>query len=112
MVRAKIPAGTSTNTVEINGLSFTTGTLNFSVYRGAVPARLFRIAAAQPVAASFTDTGLSAELNGAPDPNYDHANFYWRMEDTNEEFAATFGPDSVGSSLLSLTTGCSCRTRR
>ena len=104
VVRAKIPAGTSTNTVEINGLSFTTGTSSFSVYRGTLPARLFRIAAAQPVAASLTDTGLSAELTGAPDPNYDHANFYWRMEDTDEEFATTFGPDSVGSSLLSLTT--------
>ena len=104
VVRAKIPAGTSTNTVEINGLSFTSGTSSFSVYRGTLPARLFRIAAAQPVATSFTDTGLSVELTGAPDPNYDHANFYWRMEDTGEEFATTFGPDSVGSSLLSLTT--------
>ena len=103
VVRAKIPAGTSSNTVDINGLSFTAGTSSFSVYRGTIPARLFRIAAAQPVAAVFTDTGLPAQLAGAPDPNYDHANFYWRMEDSNEEFATSFGPASVGSSLLSLT---------
>ncbi len=51
----------------------------------------------------FTDTGLPAQLAGAPDPNYDHANFYWRMEDSNEEFATSFGPASVGSSLLNLT---------
>ncbi len=37
VVRAKIPAGTSTNTVDINGLSFTSGTSSFSVYRGTIP---------------------------------------------------------------------------
>ena len=41
---------------------------------------------------------------GAPDPNYDHAHFYWRLEDTEEQFADIFRPDSVGSTLLSMTT--------
>ena len=103
-VRAKVPPGTSTNTVEINGLSFTSGTASFAVYRGPLPSRLFRIATAQPIASSFLDTGLTADLTGAPDPNYDHANFYWRLEDTDEQFADIFSPNSVGSTLLSMTT--------
>ena len=104
VVRAKIPAGTSTNTVEIDGLSFTGGTASFTVYRGPLPFRLFRIATAQPVASSFVDTGLSVDLTGAPDPNYDHANFYWRLEDIDEQFADISSPNSVGSTLLSMTT--------
>ncbi len=104
VVRAKIPAGTSTNTVEINGLSFTSGTASFAVYRGPLPSRLFRIATAQPIASSFVDTGLAADLTGAPDPNYDHANFYWRLEDTDEQFADIFSSNSVGSTLLAMTT--------
>ncbi len=104
VVRAKIPAGTSTNTVEINGLSFTAGTISFAVYRGPLPSRLFRIATAQPIASSFVDTGLPLDLTGAPDPNYDHANFYWRLEDTDEQFADISSSNSVGSTLLSMTT--------
>ena len=103
-VRAKIPAGTSTNTVQLTDLSFTSGTASFSVYRGDLPTRLLRIALGQAPATTFTDTGLADELIGAPDPNYDHANFYWRLEDADEQFADIFGPDSVGSTLLSMTT--------
>jgi hypothetical protein len=103
VVRAKIPAGTSTNSAQLTDLSFTAGTASFNVYRGELPTRLFRVASEQPVSDAFTDTGLSAEFVGAPDPNYDHANFYWRLEDTEEQFASTFGPDSVGSSQLDMT---------
>ena len=103
VVRAKIPAGGSTNSVQLTGLSFTQGTVTFSVYRGDLPTHLMRIASAQPIASTFTDTGVAAELTGAPDPRYDHANFYWRLEDTDELFASIFSPDSVGSSLLALT---------
>ena len=28
----------------------------------------------------YTDTGVTATLTGPPDANYDHANFYWRLE--------------------------------
>ncbi len=103
VVRATIPPGGSSFRVELTGLSFTPGTASFSVYRGPLPTRLFRIASGQAVTSSFTDTGLTAELTGAPDPRYDHANFYWRLEDTDEFVASTFGPDSVGSSLLNMT---------
>ena len=102
-VRAKISAGGSTHSVQLTGLSFTAGTSNFSVYRGELPMHLLRIASGQTLASTFTDTGLTAELTGAPDPRYDHANFYWRLEDTDELFASIFTSDSVGSSLLALT---------
>ena len=103
VVRATVPPGPSTHSVQLTGLSFTQGTDTFSVYRGDLPTHLLRIASGQAVATDFTDTGLTAELTGAPDPRYDHANFYWRLEDTDEQFASIFGPDSVGSSLLALT---------
>ncbi|MHC4067600.1 MAG: hypothetical protein ACYSUI_24285, partial [Planctomycetota bacterium] len=103
VIRAEIPSGGATFAVRLNGLSFTQGTASFSVYRGELPTRLFRIAQAQTIAGTFTDTGLTAELTGAPDPQYDHANFYWRLEDTDEQFATEFGPDSVGSTLLTMT---------
>ncbi|MDA1312496.1 MAG: hypothetical protein O2968_04085 [Acidobacteria bacterium] len=103
VVRATVPAGGSSYQIELTGLSFTAGAASFSVYRGPLPTRLFRIASGQAIAGSFTDTGLTAELTGAPDPRYDHANFYWRLEDTDEFFASDFGPDSVGSSLLNMT---------
>ena len=32
------------------------------------------------VSDQFTDTGLPKQLAAPPDPNFDHANFYWRME--------------------------------
>jgi hypothetical protein len=101
-VRAKIPAGGNTNAVRLNGLSFTLGTVSFSVYRGELPTRLYRIATGLPLAGEFTDTGLAAELTGAPDPSYDHANFYWRLEDTEEKFANITGPDVVGNNTLNL----------
>ncbi len=101
-VRAKIPAGSSANAVRLNGLSFTAGTVSFSVYRGELPARLYRIASGVTPASEFTDTGLEAQIAGAPDPSYDHANFYWRLEDTEEKFAAITGPDQIGNATLDM----------
>jgi Putative phage tail protein len=102
VIRAKIPAGASTNRVELTGLSFSSGTASFNIYRGSLPTRLFRIASGQTVASVFVDTGISEEMSGAPDPHYDHANFYWRLEDTEEQFASIFDVDSVGSSVLNM----------
>lgn len=101
-VRAKIPAGSSTNSVRLNGLSFTAGTVTCNVYRGELPTQLYRIASAVPVSSQFTDTGLEAQLTGAPDPSYDHANFYWRMEETLEKFATITGPNQIGDTTLNM----------
>jgi len=102
-VRVKIPAGSSTNSVRLNGLSFSGGTSSFSVYRGALPTQIYRIASGAAIATEFLDTNLAAQLVSSPDPNYDHANFYWRLEDTEEKFADTFGPDTIGNSTLNMT---------
>jgi hypothetical protein len=104
VVRATIPAGTATNAVQLTGLGFHPEAVTFNVYRGDLPTRLFQIAAAQTPANTFLDTGppLGA-IEGAPDPNYDHANFYWRLEDVDEQFASVFSPDSVGSTFLTMT---------
>src|SRR5690606_17401471 len=93
-VRAQIPAGGAVHTVELTGLSFTSGSVAFNVYRGETPSKLRRVASGVALSSSFTDPGLEPELDGAPDPQYDHANFYWRFEETAEQFASEFGTDS------------------
>ncbi len=102
VIRAEIPAGSPTFSVQLEGLSFTSGSATFNVYRGDSPSRLRRIAQAQAVASTFLDTGLAEDLEGSPDPQFDHANFYWRLEDIDEQFATISGPDSVGNTALSL----------
>ncbi len=103
-VPAKIPAGTNTNTVTLDGLSFSSGTAGFNVYRGINPLELLRIAANVAVAASYTDAGAASELQGPPDENYDHANFYWRMEQQPEAGAQTFSSTTVANSGLGMLT--------
>src|SRR5207248_1502839 len=73
------------------------------VYRGSTPAQLFRIATDQPVAAEFTDTGLPKLAIAPPDANFDHANFYWRMELQPEVAATIHSASSVGNDSLHMT---------
>ncbi len=103
-VRATIPTGTNTNTVSLTGLSFSAGTAGFDVYRGANPIQLLRIAANQPVATSFTDAGATATLVGPPDANYDHANFYWRLELQPESSVGIHSPTTIGKTGLGMLT--------
>jgi hypothetical protein len=102
LVRAAIPPGTSTNHVTLSGLSFSGDTAGFNVYRGANPEQLYRIAANQAIAATFTDLGAAVELAPPPDPNYDHANFYWRFE-LQPEYTATIATiNTIGNSTLGM----------
>ena len=87
-VLASIPPGSNTNSVTLTGLSFDINTVSFNVYRGPSPQQLGRIATSQALSASFTDTGLPAQVWVPPDPNFDHANFYWRTE-LQPPYAAT-----------------------
>ena len=96
---APAPGQTS---VTLSGLSFAAGTASFSVYRGTTPAELLRIASAQPVTDHFTDMGLATQLAGPPDPNFDHANFYWRMEFQPEIRATVHSAASVGAGSLEM----------
>ena len=91
------------SSVTIDGLSFSPGTASFHVYRGSTPAQLFRIASNQAIAAQFTDTGLAKQLIAPLDPNFDHANFYWRMELQSESAATIHSATSVGNDGLHMT---------
>jgi hypothetical protein len=101
-VMATVPSGTNTNQVTLSSLSFSPATKSFHVYRGANPAQLLRIASNVSIAPQFADTGQSAMLQGPPDYNYDHANFYWRMELQPAERADIFSANTVGNSTLNM----------
>jgi Putative phage tail protein len=79
-VLASVPAGTATSAVTLNELSFPSAAVAFNAYRGSNPQLLFRIASNSPLSSTFTDTGFEPLAAGPPDPNYDHANFYYRLE--------------------------------
>ena len=102
VVRASIPAGANNKTVTLSGLSFMPGTVGFHVYRGMNPAQLQRIASDQALGAQFTDTGLEEQAAPPPDPNFDHANFYWRLELQPEQAATLHGATSVGNDALEM----------
>jgi len=102
VVMADIPAGSSSNSITLTGLSFGNGTQAFNVYRGASPQEISRIAANQPVASTFVDVGLPAQPDGPPDPAFDHANFYWRDE-LQPEYAATItSSNTIGNTSAGM----------
>jgi hypothetical protein len=102
IVRANVPAGTNTNQVRLTKLSFSETTTAFHVYRGISPARLFRIASDCQLTPEFSDDGLESQLTAAADHNYDHANFYWRLELLSPLAATLHSPDTIGNNILSL----------
>jgi hypothetical protein len=101
-VRATIPPGTNTNQVTLAGLSFSANSTGFNVYRGPTPQQLSQIAANQAVSATYADVGAAATLVQPPDANYDHANFYWRLELQPEYAAISSSSDTVGNSTLGM----------
>jgi len=101
-VLASIPPGSNTNSVTLTGLSFDSNTVSFNAYRGPSPQQLGRIATGQALSASFTDTGLPAQVWVPPDPNFDHANFYWRTE-LQPPYAATIATaNTVGNTTCEM----------
>ena len=102
VVLASIPAGPDTNSVTLNGLSFDSSTVAFDVYRGENPQQMNRIATNQPVSGSFTDTGLPAQDYVPPDPSFDHANFYWRMELQPPLNATIASANTIGNSSAEM----------
>lgn len=90
------------SSVTLMGLSFTAGAATFNVYRGSSPANLLRVASGQAIAKAFTDGGLSDQLIPPPDPDFDHANFYWRSELQPEVAVTTHSPTTIGNATLQL----------
>jgi hypothetical protein len=101
-VKASIPAATNTNVVTLRSLSLSPSATGFDVYRGTNPSQLLRIASNSPVATQFVDSGLTPVLIGPPDYNYDHANFYWRLELQPEAVVDLHTPASIGNSTLNM----------
>lgn len=97
-VAALIPAGTNTNTVTINGLSFPSSAASFNVYRGTTPQLLYRIAAGLSINSTYIDNGVPAEPVGPPDASFDHANFYYRYEYAGPFPVTIFSSTSIGCS--------------
>ncbi len=102
IVPAKIPASTNTNRVTLAGLSFSSGTASFNVYRGVNPSELLLIGASVAIATTYTDTGATALLHGPPDDNYDHANFYWRLELQPEAGVGIVAATTIGNATLGM----------
>lgn len=100
IVRASVLADSSS--VVLSGLSFASGTATFNVYRGATPSNLYLIATNQTLAAQFTDTGLAIQPIAPPDPFFDHANFYWRIEQLPETPATIHSASTIGNSALQM----------
>jgi hypothetical protein len=104
VVPASIPAGTTSNQVELRHLRFPSQAQAFSVYRGDSPQELVRIADHVPVADTFRDSGLVGTLVAPADQNYDHAKFEWRLELYPEVAATYYTAATIGSDEVELAT--------
>jgi hypothetical protein len=102
LVHASVPPGTATNAVTLAGLSFPTLATAFSIYRGETPSNLYEIASALPLVNLFVDSGFPNTTVLPPDPNYDHADFYWRVELQPEVQATIASATSIGSQILEM----------
>ena len=102
VVTASIPVGSAGNSVALQNLSFSPATVSCNVYRGLTPQTLRLIAAAAPLNATFQDGGLTGTPTPPPDQNYDHANFYWRMETQPAVQADQFSATTIGNSMLEM----------
>jgi hypothetical protein len=97
-----IPAGDNTNQVTLESLSFSSAAVSFNVYRGPNPTQILQIASGVAIGTQFVDSGLTASLQGPPDPNYDHANFYWRLELQPPEPVGIDSATTIGNSTLNM----------
>ncbi len=102
VVKAAVPSGADTNTITLHGLSFDARAAAFHVYRGPSPSEMIRIAEGEAIAESFTDSGLGLLSAGPPDPNFDHANFYWRVELQPETQATVHSMNTIGGEIIQM----------
>jgi hypothetical protein len=104
VVPATIPeeSGSNTNAVTLTGFSFPPQATAFNVYRGPNPSAMNLIAGALPISSTYKDSGVPSTVVLPPDANYDHANFYWRLEIHPPVNATEFDSIRIGSSILEL----------
>ena len=105
-IPAVVPSsGTATNSLTLKNLSFPSSAVSFTVYRGSSPQLMYTIAQGQEIAATFTDTGFSAQPIGPPDSSFDHANIYYRSEYAGPFQADIYSSNSIGWSDMGAVTG-------
>lgn len=102
IVRASIPPTTNTNRVELRDISLSEGSVGLRVYRGWSPQQLLLIGEVDEPVTSFADPGFTPTLTPPPDANYDHANFYWRLELMPEVQATIHGANWIGHTGLGM----------
>ena len=94
--------GPSTYAVTLNGISLPAAAVAFNVYGGSSPAQLVRIFTNAARSPTFTDAGLPNLQYLPPDSNYDHANFYWRMEMQPPAPVAIYSANTVGTGSVQM----------
>jgi Putative phage tail protein len=102
VARATLAPGFDSHQVTLHDLSFAPRTASFRVYRGVNPTQLLRVADAEAVAEQWVDSGADEELAAPPDPNYHHANFYWRLELLPETSGDVHSETTVGNESLAM----------
>lgn len=102
VARATLAASSDTNSVTLHDLSFAPQTASFNVYRGPNPTQLLRVAQAESLAEQWIDSGVDEELAAPPDPNYHHANFYWRLELLPETSGDVHSENTIGNESLAM----------
>ena len=102
VARATLAAGFDTHQVTLHDLSFAPGTASFRVYRGVNPTQMLRVADGEALSEEWTDNGVDEELAAPPDPNYHHANFYWRMELLPETSGDIHSETTIGNDSLAM----------
>lgn len=102
-VAATLAPGTTTNVVTLTNLSLPPSAASFNVYRGTNPQLMYRIASSQPVADTFSDDGRAAQPVGPPDANFQHANFYYRLELAGPLLCTSSSASTIGNSDMNAT---------
>jgi len=102
VVTVETPSAPGGYTVTLSGMWFPGGYRGFRLYRGDSPATLVSVAESDTLSTEVTDAGDTPMGDVPPDENYDHANFYSRMEIVPPVSVESSGPDWVSASAIGL----------
>jgi hypothetical protein len=94
--------GPATYAVTLNNISLPASAASFNLYRGPSPAQLVRISTNTAPSGTFTDAGLPNLQYLPPDANYDHANFYWRIEMQPPAPVTIYSANTVGTGSVQM----------
>ncbi len=105
LVQATTGDNEDTYSVTLNEIHVGDSATGVRIYRGTSPLELLLISEFPAGPSSFTDTGFSPQLIPPPDPNYNHANFYWRTLPYPETAVEQASSQSLTNSQLLLPSG-------